>query len=170
MKDNAKCFVKNKYGQYEEITYLELKNRRLKDRRYRNKKFIPVQKMLIEVTLQQYKDFYKDFERNKYVEKSSRKYTYISINETLDSLNIREKNILVDEKVNIQADIERRNEIENLKKALLRLSNEEYKIIKALFYDEKSVRKYAREVGIPVMTIQNKKKKILQKLKKFLKN
>ena len=65
MEDNAKCFIKIRKGYYEEITYKELKERRENDNTYINKKFIPIQKTLIEVSLEEYKDFYKEIERNK---------------------------------------------------------------------------------------------------------
>ena len=43
-------------------------------------------------------------------------------------------------------------------------------VIKALFFEQKTLREYAKMLGIPFMTIQNRKNKILEKLKKFLKN
>lgn len=121
MEDNAKCFIKIRKGYYEEITYKELKERRENDNTYINKKFIPIQKTLIEVSLEEYKDFYKEIE------------------------------------------------IEQLKEALLQLNDEEYQIIKALFYDEKSLRDYAKVIGVSYGTVLYKERKILEKLKKLLK-
>ncbi len=72
MEDNAKCFIKIRKGYYEEITYKELKERRENDNTYINKKFIPIQKTLIEVSLEEYKDFYKEIERNKYIKKKNK--------------------------------------------------------------------------------------------------
>ena len=59
--------------------------------------------------------------------------------------------------------------MEKLKNALLQLNKDEYKLIKALFFEQKSVREYAETIDIPYSTIQYKKKKILKKLKKILK-
>ena len=140
MEDNAKCFIKIKKGYYEEITYKELNKRRNEDDTYKNKKFIPIQKMLIEVSKEEYQDFYKEIERRKYIKKKSKDFIFISIDEIDEDMEIREKNLLADEKTNVDFEAERKIEIEQLKNALLQLDDEEYKIIKALFYDEKSLR------------------------------
>ena len=72
-------------------------------------------------------------------------------------------------RVNTEDEVERKLEIEQLKNALLQLTEKEYKIIKALFYKEDTVREYAKKIGIPFTTIQSQKQKILEKLKKLLK-
>ena len=58
--------------------------------------------------------------------------------------------------------------IEKLKECLLLLSDEELNLITQLFYEEKSQRRLSAESGIPLMTISNRKKRILKKLKKYL--
>ncbi len=169
MDDNAKCFIKINKGYYEEITYKELNERRKEDSTYKNKRFIPVQKMLIEVSKEEYQDFYREVERNKYVRKTSQDFQFISIDEISEDMEIREKSLLADKNINVSFEAERRIEIEQLKNALLKLNDEEYKIIKALFYEEKTIREYAKKIGIPFTTLQSKKEKIIEKLKKFLK-
>ena len=169
MEDNAKCFIKIRKGYYEEITYKELKERRENDNTYINKKFIPIQKTLIEVSLEEYKDFYKEIERKKYFKKKNKKIKFISIDEISEDMEIREKNILKDKDIDIDFEVERKIEIEQLKEALLQLNDEEYQIIKALFYDEKSLRDYAKVIGVSYGTVLYKERKILEKLKKLLK-
>ena len=44
MEDNAKCFIKTSKGDFEEITYKELKDRKKIKKEYLNKWFIPVQR------------------------------------------------------------------------------------------------------------------------------
>ena len=80
-----------------------------------------------------------------------------------------EKNILKDKDIDIDFEVERKIEIEQLKEALLQLNDEEYQIIKALFYDEKSLRDYAKVIGVSYGTVLYKERKILEKLKKLLK-
>lgn len=84
-------------------------------------------------------------------------------------MEIREKNILKDKDIDIDFEVERKIEIEQLKEALLQLNDEEYQIIKALFYDEKSLRDYAKVIGVSYGTVLYKERKILEKLKKLLK-
>lgn len=168
MKENAKCFIKIKNGTYKEITYKELQDRQKRYITYKNKKFIPVHECLLEVSLDKYKEFYQDIEHNKYIRKLKKKYKVFSI-EKLQDEDFDGKDVLRDTNVDIELDIERREEIEQLKKALLELNTEDYNLIKALFFDEKTVREYAEIKGIPYSTIQYKKKIVLEKLKKLLK-
>lgn len=165
MNENAKCFIKKDEGDYEEITYKELEIRRIQYKdTYKTKKFIPVQGMLLEVSILEYKEFYKDVERYKYCNKVSKANNLISLNE-LEG----ERFSIADMDTNVELQVERKLEVEQLKQALLKLDNNEYELIKALFYDERTVREYAKTLGIPFMTLQNRKKKILQKIKKYLK-
>lgn len=69
----------------------------------------------------------------------------------------------------IEFEIERKIEIEQLRNALLKLDKEEYKLIRELFFNEKTMTEYAKNIGCGVSTIFDKKVKILKKLKKFLK-
>lgn len=132
MQENAKCFIRIDKGIFEEITYKELEKRRKLRKEYNMKKFIPIDGMLLEVTENEYKDFYKDFERNKYIMNESKRFSFISINKMAkddDDKDIRETIILPDENVDINAELERKMEIEQVKNALSELNDEEYKLI-----------------------------------------
>ena len=129
--------------------------------------------MLLEVEKEEYEDFYREVERHKYVIGESKRFTHISIDEMPkddDDIEVRGADILKDNNVDVDFEVQKKIELEQLKKELLKLSEDDYKIIKALFFNEQTVRKYAKQTGIPVMTIQNRKMKILEKLKKILKN
>ncbi len=172
MKDNAKCFIRIAKGIFEEITYKELEERRKNNKEYNKKKFIPIQGMLLEVTNNEYKDFYKDVERHKYITSESKRFSFISINDMIkdDEYNeVRGADILSDEDINIDLEVIRQIEVEQLKKALLQLNDNEQELIQALFYDEESVRNYAQKIGVHFTTIQKRKLKILKKLKNLLK-
>ena len=60
--------------------------------------------------------------------------------------------------------------IEKLKECLSLLSDDELNLIIQLFYEEKSQRQLSEESGIPVMTISDRKNRILKKLKKYMEN
>ena len=156
MQENAKCFIRIDKGIFEEITYKELEKRRKLRKEYNMKKFIPIDGMLLEVTENEYKDFYKDFERNKYIMNESKRFSFISINKMAkddDDKDIRETIILPDENVDINAELERKMEIEQVKNALSELNDEEYKLIKALFFEQKSLREYAEIIGKHYTTV-----------------
>lgn len=169
MKENSKCFVKINQGIYEEITYKELEERRQLIPSYRNKKFIYINKMLFEVSDREYKDYYSEIERNRYSKKVLQKLNTISIEQLNFDEDMDDKQVIIDDTTNVEDEIERKNEIEELKKALLKLDNDEYKMIRELFFKEKTVREYAKVLGLPYATVQYKKKLVLKKLKKLMK-
>lgn len=168
MKDNAKCFIKIKKGIYEEIQYKDLKEKRKRFITYKNKKFIKIEDSLLEVSKKEYEIIESEDQRRKYVKRIEKKkvisYDNKDENDTVLINSIKDVNY------DIESEVERKLEIERLKKALLQLNDDEYKLIKELFYKEISLRKYARINGIPFTTVQSRKDKIIKKLKNILKN
>lgn len=57
---------------------------------------------------------------------------------------------------------------QTLRRALDALSDEEYRLISAIYISGKSEREYAEETGIPPMTVHDRKVRILKKIKKFM--
>lgn len=169
MKDNAKCFIKIGKGIYEEITYEELEKRRKIVNSYNEKKFIYIHGMLLEVSKKEYEDYYTEIERNRYCKKVLQKLQVVSIEELNSDEDMNDKEVIADISKDTEFEIERKIEIEQLRNALLELDNDEYQLIKELFFKERTVREYAEIKGIPYATVQYKKKQALKKLKKFLK-
>ena len=66
MNDHTKCFILAASG-YEEITYITLTERLESDPSYQDRKFIPLHGMLMEVSEDDYKDFYRERRRQKYL-------------------------------------------------------------------------------------------------------
>lgn len=142
MKNEIKVFVKLENNSYQEISYMELQKRRKADKLYKNKKFIKLDKILLEVSKLDYAKFDKEYQREKYVERLKKKYKVIS----LDKENINRvtlKDIVQDTEENIVDIINRKDEIMKLEKALLELNKEEYELIKALFFEGKTITEYA---------------------------
>ncbi len=59
---------------------------------------------------------------------------------------------------------------ERLHKAIAMLSKEEQELINSLYFEGLSERKLSRKTGIPQRTINDRKRKILKKIKNILKN
>lgn len=169
MKENAKCFIKIKEGIFEEISYRELEKRRKYIKSYKNKKFIYLHGMLMEVSPKEYEKYYKEIERNRYAKKVLKKLQVVSIDGLQDDNSFKYKQVIEDKKANTELEVEKKLELEKLKNALLQLNEKEFKLIKALFYEENTVRNYAKNIGIPFTTIQSQKKRILEKLRNLLK-
>ena len=168
MKDNAKCFIKIKKGIYEEIQYKDLKEKRKRFITYKNKKFIKIEDSLLEVSKKEYEIIESEDQRRKYVKRIEKKKVISYDNKDENGTVLI--NSIKDVDYDIESEVERKLEIERLKKALLQLDAEEYKLIKELFYKEIPLREYARINGIPFTTVQGRKDKIIKKLKNILKN
>lgn len=168
MNDNAKCFIKIKKGIYEEIQYKDLKEKRKRFITYKNKKFIKIEDSLLEVSKKEYEIIESEDQRRKYVKRIEKKKVISYDNKDENGTVLI--NSIKDVNYDIESEVERKLEIERLKKALLQLDAEEYKLIKELFYKEIPLREYARINGIPFTTVQGRKDKIIKKLKIILKN
>ena len=66
----SKCFIKTDNG-YKEITYEELLHREEADPSYKARKFLPLHGMLMEVTPEEYQAFYKEQNRQQYINRRS---------------------------------------------------------------------------------------------------
>ena len=60
-------------------------------------------------------------------------------------------------------------EIQSLRDALKKLDDWEYDLIYSLFFEGLSARQYSKQYKIPLMTVNNRKNRILAKLYKLLK-
>ncbi len=163
--DKSKCFILTKNGNYEEITYEELKKRREIFESYQYKHFIPLHGMLMEVKEDDYFEFYKEFNRYRYYEKLQNYFNVLSVDELLFS----GKDIFSDSTEDFVLEINKKYELQKLYQALLKLSPEEYNLIKSLFWEENTIREYSRISGIPKSSVENKKIRIIRKLRKYLK-
>lgn len=100
----SKCFVK-KNGQYEEITYAELQRRCMKDESYKRQKFLPLHGMLMEVSEEEYIQFYQQQNRQKYLQRVAATNQEISF-DMLTTGDMNGEDILTDPLVDIQEQVE----------------------------------------------------------------
>lgn len=57
---------------------------------------------------------------------------------------------------------------DDLRRALTKLTDEEYALVYALFYEGRTERDYAKELGVYPNAVHKKKQRILKKLREFL--
>ena len=164
----SKCFIKTDNG-YEEITYEELLRREEADPSYKGRRFLPLHGMLMEVTPEQYRAFYKERRRQKYLYERSRDNRDISI-DMLTTEQFNGADILVSDGMDIEEQVAYKLLLDKLHSCLSMLTEEEQELIYALFFGEKTEREWSAETGIPQKTINNRKRKILLKLKALLEN
>lgn len=162
---NSKCFVLSPDG-YEEITYSELCRRRDTDETYRTKKFIPLHGMLMEVTPEQYIDFYRIRNRQRYLDKRSAEKGDISI-DMLTTPEFNGVDILVSAE-DVAEQVANRIMLDKLRDSLGLLTAEEVKLIRDVFYNGVTERDLAVKHGVSQVAIHKRKMRILEKLRKLL--
>lgn len=168
MKDNAKCFIKIGKGDYEEITYHELNERTKKLKHYKDKKFIYLSGMLLEVSKKQYIAYHKERERNKYAKKVLTMLNTLSIEAYKEDSDNTE--VIGDLTINIEDELRRKYELMKLNEALETLNEDEKYLLDLLYGNEKTLRECSQILHIPKSTLYDKKKNILKKLEKYIKN
>ena len=148
-------------------TYLELSYAEFRQQAatYQGRRFISLHGMLMEVSEDAYKAFYKDKRRQKYLNERSDDngdFSYDML--TTDEFN--GEDILEDTVADTARQAETRILLDKLKKALADLSDSERQMIDALFAHGLSEREWSAQSGIPQKTINNRKKSLLLKLRK----
>jgi len=154
-------------GVYKEITYGELKQLEQADKSYMDKLFLPLHGMLMEVTEETYKEYYRDKRRQKYIDERSRLNGDVSYN-ALDTDETLGEDVFADTKTDVEAEVITKMTVAELRKAFLLLSPDELELIKILFIDGVTERKASEMYGVSQVAIHKKKNRILVKLKDFL--
>lgn len=156
-------------GAYIEISYEEFCRHEETDTTYKDKLFIVLHGMLMEVTAKDYLDFYKIQRRQKYIDERSAKngdFSYDML--TTDDFNGEE--ILIDDSEDITTQVVQKIMSDKLRQSILMLSKEEQLLIYQYYYEEISETKLSSTYGITQQAISKRVSKIIDKLKKFLEN
>jgi len=164
MKDTAKCFLLAN-GKYIETTYAEIKKRRETDEAFRKRKFILLHGMLLEVTETDYMEFQRTMERQRYIRRRKAAFREASLDYFSDDRSICLE-IMAD--IDVEDHIVDRIMVEKLQECLRLLTAREWEFIQALYFDGKSERQFSQETGIPRKTINDHRRKLLAKLKKWM--
>lgn len=154
-------------GKYKEITYSELQALEQSDKSYAEKFFLPLHGMLMEVTEETYKWYYKDKRRQKYIDERSMLNGDVSY-DALDTDEILGAEVFADTKTDVEAAVINKMTVAELRKAFLLLSPSERELITAIYIQNLTERKYAKQKGIYHNAVHKRKLRILEKLKNFL--
>ena len=166
MDDSTRCFVLNDHD-YEEISYVELQERRTNDPGYADKRFISLHGMLMEVTEAGYRNFYRDLRRQRYLDEEATRNGAFSYN-ALDSEEMSGEDTIADTAPSVDEIVSDKLLMEAMRFGWSRLNRQEQDLLTALFFDGKSERELSRETGIPQKTINDRRHRALTKLRKFL--
>ena len=122
---------------------------------------------IYEVTKEQYYRYRTEQDRHDYLREAEEEAVILS----LDSLGGEGKdgvNFIADPNVNVEEEVVHRIMLDKLRSALDKLSSEELMLIDLLYTQLKSEREISKLTGIPQKTVNNKKKKLLEKLRNHI--
>lgn len=119
-----------------------------------------------EVSEAEYKEYYKEKERSRYLRKEERKVTIVSYNE-LDT-DLSGDDIIADETVNVEEAVIQKVMLEKLRQALKTLDKDELFLIQQLIYQEQSERELAKQLKISHTAVGKRWSNLKEKLKKLL--
>lgn len=161
-----KVFILDK-GSYTEISYQEFCECREKETSFTKKRFIPVQGMLLEVSEAVYTEFYREKERNRYLDKLDEKNGLVSLESVIEAVKKRENSIsaLAESIVDIVIENLLRDK---LRGALNQLTVEEQELVYQLYYRNLTEREVAKKLRISQVAVNKRKHRILEKLKKIM--
>ncbi|MFI3225894.1 MAG: sigma-70 family RNA polymerase sigma factor [Clostridia bacterium] len=135
--------------------------------------YLRIEKKLVEVSQDVYKLHYKTKRRTLYLEERDEANGVVSYH-SQDMMNILSEDITGEETLHDPyAPTPEDSAIkhimhENLHEALNRLTDDEMNLIQALFFDGLSEREWSQKCGIAQKTINDRKRRILIKLKKLM--
>lgn len=159
MKESTRCFIKNERGQYEEISYIEFLRRTAEQPEGQKRWLIPVHGMLMEVTEQQYREFYRQLRRQKYMREEAAKAGVISYQQLEELAGY---DCIVDCTINVeQAVVDK----VTLQLRLKLLEKQELDLLRDVYYYEEKEREIAQRLGITQQAVHKRLKKILHKLR-----
>ena len=158
MKGNARCFLLDEQKKYTtEISYAEMQRRREQDAHFRERRFIALYGMLLEVVEKDYHAFEKARRRERYHHQQQKNGE--------ESTTAALAKILRDASISFETELIDRLMLEKLRDSLRALSAQEYELIEALYFCPKSGPEYAAEIGISKQAVSRRKQKILEKFK-----
>jgi len=130
--------------------------------------FIPVDGKYYETTKEVYEVYYQMDRRERYLEERDLNKGVINFCD-IDNEDYSAEEILSDKDTDIEEEVINSILIKTVLEAIMTLDEEEKWLIQELFFCGKSQRQLAKECGIPLMTLNCRKQKIIEKIKKYLK-
>lgn len=151
-------------------TYLELSYAQFRQQEdiYQGRRFLSLHGMLMEVSEEAYKAFYKEQRRQKYLKERSTDNGDISYDMlTTDEFN--GEDILVDTVADTQGQAERNLLVDKLRQTLTLLTEDERQLLQMVYSSRFTERSIAAQLGISQNAVNKQKSRILAKLKKISK-
>lgn len=158
------CFVFDEAGNYQAVPYSKLVDGNTRRSEYEHRYFIPLDSYLLEVSREDYHEHYKAENRQDYLRREAQRVGEVSLEDeaSYDTLAIRA--LYVD----IAEEAISNTMIEQLHKAIAKLDDDERRLIHFLYFEGLTERRCAEVFGVYRNAIHMRKKRALEKLRKYL--
>lgn len=128
--------------------------------------FINLGYAVMETTKTEYKNFYKEYRRKRYVDEEAQRAGIVSLN-AIDSDELDGTGVVVDTSEPFEEKVHYEIVIEKLPEAISILNEEERMLVRELYFNGMSERDLAVVYGISNIAIHKRKLRILKKLQNF---
>lgn len=140
----------------------------MEENKMQKKYFLFVNGKKVKVTEKVYKSYWQEKNHENYLKQVDRD-NHLLLFSSFDHDGHFEESI-VDEDIDVEKIVQTQMMIEAVRNALSKLNAEEREIIEKLYYDDESIRSVAKKNNISHPALIKKRNKILDKLKKLLKD
>ena len=169
MKKEPKAVYIIENGGYTELTYEEFRRREQICPLYADKLFLPLYGSLMEVSKEDYEEYYRQRNRQIYIDRRASRNGDVSYNAlTTDEFN--GEDILIAEQPDVCDTVVESIMTDKLKEAILKLTDEEQLLIYRHYYADIPGTELAEIYGVSQQAISKRIAKIRAKLKNLLEN
>lgn len=158
------CFIFDNDGNYRPVPYSKLTDGKERKKEYANRYFLPFTGYLLEVSREDYLDYYKNVNRQRYVRSEAYRSGEVSLDAFASFDDYGFQGLYEDVVETAISKIM----IQNLHKAMALLDADDQRLIKLLYFDEQTERQCAEIFGLSKNAVHNRKNRILEKLKNIL--
>ena len=169
MKKQPKAVYIIENGEYTELTYEEFRRREQICPLYADKLFLPLYGRLMEVSKEDYEEYYRQRNRQIYIDRRASRNGDVSYN-ALSTDEFNGEDILIAEQPDVCDTVVESIMTDKLKEAILKLTDEEQLLIYRHYYADIPGTELAEIYGVSQQAISKRIAKIRAKLKNLLEN
>ncbi|MFC3928875.1 RNA polymerase sigma factor [Streptococcus caprae] len=127
--------------------------------------FIYVNGIKVPVSKEIYCEYWRLTNRENYLNRLEVQYRVRPFSDYIDSQLI---SVMTDEKMDVERIIETKEILQLLYESLLTLNDDEYTLVKDLFFEDKTLSEISRSEKVSISTVARRRDRILNYLKKLL--
>lgn len=165
---------KNPHCSTDQIEWIEMSGEEyyqfITDPGNKGRHFVDMGDVVLEVAAAEARDYKMEMNHSYYIKSWESGWSTVSLYAIEEANGCSGEEVVMDESQDVETQVMRRLDSIAVRKALDQLDEASYQLIYALYLakERKTVRQFSQENHIPVMTVENRKLRILKRLKKFL--